>query len=136
MGTAAAIAARSGPTGARGTARGTTRHARARRPRRRALAGASHDVEDGTLPWRLGPREGPMTTRAAVTPALLEEYCARFRNWGRWGPDDEIGTLNFITPDVITRAARLVKQGKVISCALNFDTSRSEEHTSELQSQS
>src|SRR5437879_630151 len=64
-----------------------------------------------------------MTTRAAVTPALLEEYCARFRNWGRWGPDDEIGTLNFITPDVITRAARLVRQGKVISCALNFDTS-------------
>src|SRR2546427_3341416 len=101
----------------------STLAARARRPRRRALAGASHDVEGGTLPWRLGPREGPMTTRAAVTPALLEEYCARFRNWGRWGPDDEIGTLNFITPDVITRAARLVRQGKVISCALNFDTS-------------
>src|SRR3989442_1319323 len=101
----------------------STAAARARRPRRRALAGASHDVEGGTLPWRLGPREGPMTTRAAVTPALLEEYCARFRNWGRLGPDDEIGTLNFITPDVITRAARLVRQGKVISCALNFDTS-------------
>src|SRR5439155_26223037 len=95
----------------------------ARRPRRRALAGASHDVEAGTPPLRLGPRERPMTTRAAVTPALLEEYCARFRNWGRWGSDDEIGTLNFITPDVITRAARLVRQGKVISCALNFDTS-------------
>src|SRR5256712_5616160 len=117
------MAPRGGPTDARGRARGTTRHARARRPRRRALAGASHDVEDGTLPWRLGPGEEPMTTRAAVTPGLLEEYCARFRNWGRWGPDDEIGTLNFITPDVITRAARLVRQGKVISCALNFDTS-------------
>ena len=63
-----------------------------------------------------------MTTRAAVTPALLEEYCTRFRNWGRWGPEDEIGTLNFITPNVITRAARLVRQGRVISCALNFDT--------------
>src|SRR5437773_4939364 len=67
----------------------STPAARARRPRRRALAGASHDVEGGTLPWRLGPREGPMTTRAAVTPALLEEYCARFRNWGRWGPRSE-----------------------------------------------
>src|SRR5256886_5507326 len=63
-----------------------------------------------------------MTTRAAVTPALLEEYCTRFRNWGRGGPEDGVGTLNFITPDVITRAARLVRQGKVISCALNFDT--------------
>jgi hypothetical protein len=63
-----------------------------------------------------------MTTRPAVTPALSEEYCEKFRNWGRWGPDDEIGTLNFIRPEVITRAAGLVKQGKVVSCALNFDT--------------
>jgi kynurenine formamidase len=64
-----------------------------------------------------------MTRRPAVTPALLEEYCTRFRNWGRWGPEDEIGTLNFITPEVVKRAATLVRQGKVISCALNFDTS-------------
>ncbi len=63
-----------------------------------------------------------MTNRPAVTPALLEEYCTRFRNWGRWGPEDEIGTLNFITPEVIRRAGALVRQGKVISCALNFDT--------------
>jgi kynurenine formamidase len=62
-----------------------------------------------------------MSDRPAVTPALLEEYCTRFRNWGRWGPEDEIGTLNFITPEVIRRAATLVRQGKVISCALNFD---------------
>ena len=56
-----------------------------------------------------------MTHCPAVTPALLEEYCTRFRNWGRWGPEDEIGTLNFITPEVIKRAAALVRQGKVIS---------------------
>lgn len=62
-----------------------------------------------------------MPNRPAVTPALLEEYCAKFRNWERWGPEDELGTLNFITPDVIKRAAGLVRQGKVISCALNFD---------------
>src|SRR2546428_12888157 len=83
-----------------------TRHARARRPRRRALAGASRDVEGGTLPWRLGPREGPVTTRAAVTAALVQENCARFRDLGRWGPDEEIGALHIITPDPITRAAR------------------------------
>lgn len=63
-----------------------------------------------------------MADRPAVTPALLDEYCKKFRNWGRWGPDDEIGTLNFITPEVVRRAATLVKQGKVISCALPFDT--------------
>jgi kynurenine formamidase len=62
-----------------------------------------------------------MPARPAVTPALLEEYCAKFRNWGRWGPEDELGTVNFITPEVIKRAAGLVRQGKVISCALPFD---------------
>ena len=60
-------------------------------------------------------------TRPRVTPELLDEYCERFRNWGKWGPDDEIGTLNYITPAKIVEAARLVRQGKVISLALPFD---------------
>ncbi len=45
----------------------------------------------------------------------------RLRNWGRWGADDQIGTLHHITPDRIVAAARLVRSGKVISCALPFD---------------
>ncbi len=57
-----------------------------------------------------------------VTPQLLDEYCDRFRNWGKWGPDDEIGTLNYITPAKVIDAARLVRQGKVVSLALPFDT--------------
>jgi kynurenine formamidase len=39
-------------------------------------------------------------------------------NWGRWGPDDEIGTANFITPEIIVQAARLVKKGEVVSLAI------------------
>lgn len=39
-------------------------------------------------------------------------------NWGRWGSDDQRGTLNFITDDVVRRAAGLVRDGKVISLAL------------------
>ncbi|GBD22949.1 hypothetical protein HRbin29_00596 [bacterium HR29] len=52
---------------------------------------------------------------------ILDEYCQRYRNWGKWGPDDELGTVNYITPDKIVRAASLVRQGKVISLALPFD---------------
>ena len=26
----------------------------------------------------------------------LRETAEKLKNWGRWGPDDEIGTLNFI----------------------------------------
>jgi kynurenine formamidase len=32
-------------------------------------------------------------------------------NWGRWGADDERGTLNLITPAAIAAAARLVRRG-------------------------
>lgn len=39
-------------------------------------------------------------------------------NWGRWGPDDEIGTANFVTPDVVVRAASLVRRGQVLSLAV------------------
>ena len=39
-------------------------------------------------------------------------------NWGRWGADDEIGTANFVTPETIVQAARLVKKGQVLSLAI------------------
>ena len=42
------------------------------------------------------------------------------RNWGRWGDDDELGTLNFITPEKVVEAASLVKRGKVISLGGDF----------------
>jgi kynurenine formamidase len=51
----------------------------------------------------------------------VRELAQRYRNWGKWGPDDELGTLNFITPEKIAGAAKLVKQGKVFSLAIPFD---------------
>jgi kynurenine formamidase len=51
----------------------------------------------------------------------LEDYCLQFRNWDKWGPIDEIGTLNYITPEKVVKAGQLVKQGKVISLAMPFD---------------
>src|SRR5579864_8818814 len=38
-------------------------------------------------------------------------------NWGRWGPDDELGTLNLITPDVRKKAAATVTEGVTVSCS-------------------
>ena len=51
----------------------------------------------------------------------LHRVAERCSNWGRWGPDDEIGTLNFVGPEQITRAASLVRRGKGFSLGLNFD---------------
>jgi kynurenine formamidase len=45
----------------------------------------------------------------------------RVHNWGRWGLDDEIGTANHITAESIVSAARLVRRGMVISCAIPLE---------------
>ena len=37
-------------------------------------------------------------------------------NWGRWGDDDEVGSLNFLTPGEVLRGIRSVRQGKVFTC--------------------
>ncbi len=49
------------------------------------------------------------------------ELGKRLSNWGRWGADDEIGTLNFVTPEKRIAAAQLVKTGKVIDLGMPFD---------------
>jgi kynurenine formamidase len=51
----------------------------------------------------------------------VHKAAQRYKNWGRWGKDDEIGTLNFTTPGDIVAAAQLVRKGKVFSLALNYD---------------
>jgi len=61
-----------------------------------------------------------MTARK-LTRQDLRDAADKFKNWGKWGPKDEIGTLNYTQAEDIVAAARLVKKGKVISLALNFD---------------
>ncbi|WP_033295399.1 cyclase family protein [Amycolatopsis jejuensis] len=36
-------------------------------------------------------------------------------NWGRWGADDEVGALNYLTPEIVIEAARLVRKGAVFT---------------------
>ena len=43
------------------------------------------------------------------------------RNWGRWGADDQQGTLNLITAKAIKAAATLVREGKVYSLSMPLD---------------
>ena len=58
---------------------------------------------------------------ARITADTVREWGRRYSNWGRWGPDDELGALNFITPGRILAATALPRRGQVISCGLNFD---------------
>lgn len=51
-------------------------------------------------------------------PERFHRLAKKVNNWGRWGPDDEIGTINFITPEVRRRAAGCVRTGRSFSLAL------------------
>jgi len=53
----------------------------------------------------------------------LRATAERCKNWGRWGPDDEAGTLNFVSAEDIVGAGRLIRKGKAFSLGLNFDRS-------------
>jgi kynurenine formamidase len=59
--------------------------------------------------------------RRKLTRQDLEDAAERLKNWGKWGPDDELGTLNYTTAEDIVAAAQLVRKGKVYSLALNLD---------------
>jgi kynurenine formamidase len=43
-------------------------------------------------------------------------------NWGRWGPDDQLGALNLVTPEVTAAAAATVRSGQTVSCARPLNT--------------
>ena len=44
-------------------------------------------------------------------------YVNTLSNWGRWGPDDQLGTINHIGPEQRRQAAALVTDGVSVSCA-------------------
>lgn len=57
-----------------------------------------------------------------LTAATLDQWMADLSNWGRWGKDDELGTLNLITPEKRRQAAALVTEG--VSVSLAFDLAK------------
>ena len=56
--------------------------------------------------------------RAWPSPSVFTDMAARVRNWGRWGPDDEIGTLNLIDEAARRRGAAAVVTGKAFGLGL------------------
>ena len=56
-----------------------------------------------------------------VTRAQFDAWMTELSNWGRWGDDDELGTLNLITPEKRKQAAKLVRTGISVSLARNTE---------------
>ena len=55
-------------------------------------------------------------------------YFDSLSNWGRWGADDELGALNYITPGKRREAAGLVREGISVSCAWDIGTTPRPDH--------
>ena len=56
-----------------------------------------------------------------MSRAQFDELMTEISNWGRWGDDDQLGTLNLITPARRVAAATLVEDGESISLALDLN---------------
>lgn len=54
----------------------------------------------------------------------VRSWFGSLSNWGRWGPDDERGTLNHVTAQQRLAAAALVRSGESVSCAWDIDPAR------------
>jgi kynurenine formamidase len=67
-----------------------------------------------------------MTTAERSAPRVsLEEFERIFesvKNWGRWGPDDQLGTLNLLTPERVRTATGLVRSGRRVSLQIPINT--------------
>ena len=68
------------------------------------------------------PTEHPAELDRTDPDRHVVESAEAFRNWGRWGDDDRLGTLNFIGEAERARAATLVRRGASFSLSQPFDT--------------
>jgi hypothetical protein len=55
------------------------------------------------------------------THPTIQTVIEKVNNWGRWGTDDELGTLNYITQHKRVHASDLVHRGATFSLSLPFD---------------
>ena len=44
--------------------------------------------------------------------------------WGDWGPDDQLGRLNLLTPDKVLKGVAEVREGKVFCLSIPLDYRR------------
>ena len=65
----------------------------------------------------LRPTKSQTASPGTVTPEQYLKWKDQFKTWGRWGPDDQKGMTNLITPAKVLSAMKLVRAGLVVSIA-------------------
>jgi kynurenine formamidase len=69
---------------------------------------------------------GPASMLQIANDEDLERALPQLSNWGRWGPDDQLGTLNFMTPKTRLAAAALIRSGRVVPLGREVSTATPE----------
>ena len=57
-----------------------------------------------------------------ITHEMFDRWMTELSNWSRWGKDDQVGTVNLITPGKRKQAMALVKEGVLFSMARDPET--------------
>ena len=73
------------------------------------------------------------TPHSLVTPAEYLRWQTELSNWGRWGKDDELGTLNLITPAKRKQALALAKEGFSVSLARDANATKEPDNPCPLE---
>src|SRR5215213_4165320 len=74
--------------------------------------------------WRAATPSACCVSRWTAEMPLDDDFleiAARVRNWGRWGDDDELGTLNLIDDAAVQRGAACVQSGKTFNLSIPLD---------------
>ena len=71
--------------------------------------------------WIIGSGILHAQERPEITVAQVDQWMQELSNWGRWGPDDQLGTINLITAAKRREALALATSGDVVSLSLPID---------------
>ena len=66
-----------------------------------------------------------LAAEPSIEKTTLDRWMHELSNWGRWGKDDQLGTVNLITPAKRLVAAALIKEGFTVSLSSDADTVKS-----------
>jgi kynurenine formamidase len=76
---------------------------------------------------------GQTAPRAPRNVAEFDALFQQIKNWGRWGPDDQLGSVNLITPAKRKQAVALARTGETVSLAHTLLTEKADDNSSPFE---
>lgn len=97
----------------------------------------SEDLINGSIDERKrGHWRPPLAQHTeSIGAADFETMLSAAKRWGEFGPEDQLGAINLITPETRTAAAALVKTGRTVTLANPMDKVKASEFVTPLEHQ-